>query len=122
MGALRPGVADAIVSLCRLGTAQYPAVGPEDHIVIRLIDKDDANIDPASVIRDAAEAVRALRGEGKTVLLHCVHAHSRTPLVAGAYGALVTGDPIGEAVHRSEQALRTQARPSLRRALVEGWS
>ena len=38
-------------------------------------------------MHDAAEAVRVLRSEGKTVLLHCVHAETRTPLVAAAYGA-----------------------------------
>lgn len=124
VGALRPGVADAVVSLCRLGTAQYPlpGVAPEDHVVIRLVDKEDANLSPAAVVRDAAEAVRALRSEGKTVLVHCVHAHCRTPLVGAAYGALITGDDFTTAMHRVIHALGTvYLRPSLLDAVTEGW-
>jgi len=34
------------------------------------------------VLTEAADAVAALRAEGKTVLLHCVQAQSRTPTVA----------------------------------------
>lgn len=59
-----------------------------------LVDKDHANLDAARVIADAAPAVRNLRAEGRTVLLHCVHAQSRTPVVAAAYGALITGDKL----------------------------
>lgn len=39
----------------------------------------------------AAALVAALRGEGKTVLLRCVQALSRTPCVAALYGARLTG-------------------------------
>ncbi len=76
VGALQPGVADAVVSLCRLGSTQAPleGVAPQDHLEVWLVDKDDANNDAALVLRDAADAVRALRDEGKTVLLRCVHA------------------------------------------------
>ena len=48
---------------------------------------------------DAAELVRDLREEGKTVLLHCVAAHSRTPTVAIAY-AMLRGVPLDEAMSR----------------------
>ena len=44
--------------------------------------------------------MRDLRSEGKTVLLHCVHAHTRTPTVAAVYGALVTGSTTLEALDR----------------------
>ena len=43
------------------------------------------------VLMDAARAIAALRAEGKTVLLHCVQAQSRTPAVAALYGALLKG-------------------------------
>jgi hypothetical protein len=119
---LQPGIADAVVSLCRLGSEQYPMVRAEDHIEIRLIDIDDANMDVVGVIRDAAEAVKALRAEGKTVLLHCVAAETRTPLVAAAYGALITGDPIAEVLTRVEAALPpARPRASLRNELLRGW-
>ncbi|MCW2811357.1 MAG: draG 1 [Friedmanniella sp.] len=97
VGALRslPDGVDAVVSLCRLGARQAPARGvrPEDHVEVWLVD----DVDPAKnpnlgfVLADAAAAVRSLRAEGRTVLLHCVQAQSRTPAVAALYGALVTG-------------------------------
>ena len=52
------------------------------------------------MLRDAAEAVRLLRSEGKTVLLHCVHGHTRTPVVAAAYGAQLTGASTRAALER----------------------
>ena len=125
VGALKPGVADAVVSLCRLGTSQYPLAGiaPEDHIVIRLIDKEDANLDPVAVIGDAALAVKTLRSEGKTVLIHCVHAHCRTPLVGAAYGALITDGDIGAALDRVVHVLPSASpRPSLQDALLTEWA
>lgn len=120
VGALRPGVADAVVSLCRLGSTQIPLQGlpAEDHVEVRLIDMEDANLDAAAVMKDAAEAVRVLRAEGKTVLLHCVHAETRTPLVAASYGALITGSSTSAALTRV-LAVLPSARPrtSLRAAL-----
>jgi len=102
VGALEPGTADAVVSLCRLGASQVPLAGvaPEDHLEVWLVDADDANNDLAFVLQDAAEAVRQLRSEGKTVLLHCVHAHTRTPVVAALYGALRTGDSTRTSLER----------------------
>lgn len=111
-GALRPGVADAVVSLCRLGTDQAPLSGVDagDHVEVWLVDRDDANLDLPRVIADAASAVRDLRVEGRTVLLHCVWAQSRTPVVAAAYGALITGDPPREVLDRVVAVL-PDARP-----------
>ena len=109
--------ADAVVSLCRLGVAEVPlrGVAPEDHVEAWIIDKDDANNDLRSTISDAAAAVRQLRAEGKTVLLHCVHAHTRTPVVAAAYGALVAGGSEREALRRVQQVLPSgrSPRPSI---------
>jgi ADP-ribosyl-[dinitrogen reductase] hydrolase len=39
------------------------------------------------------------------VLLYCVHAHTRTPVVAAVYGALVTGSSPLEALRRVEAVL-----------------
>jgi protein-tyrosine phosphatase len=75
-------------------------VAPEDHVEVWLVDKEDANIDLRSVITDAASVVRDLRQEGKTVFLHCVHAHTRTPVVAAAYGAVVSGRSERETLDR----------------------
>ncbi len=84
---------DAVVSLCRLGSGDAPSVAPKDHATFWVIgspaEEDDAHA--AFVLRDAAAAVERFRAEGKTVLLHCVRAESRTPTVAALYGAQAAG-------------------------------
>jgi len=99
VGAVRPGVADGVVSMCRMG-APLEGVAPEDHVEFWVIDKEDANNDLGGQLLDGALTVRELRREGKKVLLHCVHAHTRTPIVAAVYGALVTGSTPTEALER----------------------
>jgi ADP-ribosyl-[dinitrogen reductase] hydrolase len=90
-----PDGVNAVVSLCRLGAAQVPAAGVAavDHVEVWLIDEPERDRNPNLdfVLTDAADAVAALRAEGKTVLLHCVQAQSRTPAVAALYGARLTG-------------------------------
>lgn len=91
-----PAGVDAIVSLCRVGSRTPNPVAPRDHVAVWLIDSpdDDANPNLDFVLADAADAVAALRREGKTVLLHCVAAQSRTPTVAAAYSVRHLGrDP-----------------------------
>ncbi|WP_353711472.1 ADP-ribosylglycohydrolase family protein [Arthrobacter sp. K5] len=84
---------DAVVSLCRLGIDDVPAVGAADHATFWVVDSFDTgdNAHPDFVLREAAAAVERYRAEGKTVLLHCVRAESRTPTVAALYGARVAG-------------------------------
>lgn len=89
-----PAGVDAVVSLCRLGWEQWPAPGvaERDHVTVWLADDGgDHNPHLDHVLRDAAGAVATLRAEGRTVLLHCVAAQSRTPTVAGLYAALHVG-------------------------------
>ena len=92
-----PDEVDAVVSLCLTGRTQVPA-GLE-HINFRLMDEADPEQNPNLdfVLMDAARLVADLRDEGKTVLLHCVAAHSRTPTVAIAY-AMLRGVPLDEAM------------------------
>jgi ADP-ribosylglycohydrolase len=117
--ALQPGVADAVVSLCRLGTEQVPLAGvaPEDHAEVWLVDMEDANVDLHVTLAEAARAVKLLRDEGKTVLLHCVHAETRTPVVAAAYGALITGSTTEAALARVREAMPGSIEP--RRSIVK---
>jgi ADP-ribosyl-[dinitrogen reductase] hydrolase len=84
---------DAVVSLCRLRTLDVPGVPPEDHATFWVIDSpvEGDNAHAAYVLREAAVAAERFRAEGKTVLLHCVRAESRTPTVAALYGARVAG-------------------------------
>lgn len=117
VGALSSHGAEATVSLCRLGTDE---VGAADHLEVWLVDKDNANLDPAAVLRDTAELVKQLRGEGNTVFLHCVHAHTRTPLAAAAYGALITNGDRAAALARVLDVLPSaNPRPSLTAAFLD---
>lgn len=106
IGALASCRTDAIVSLCRIGTEEARTLAdPADHVEFWLVDDEDHNLDPSAVVLDAARTVRDLRAQGKTVLLHCVHAHSRTPVVAAAYASLLTGEGITTSVRRVQAAL-----------------
>ena len=97
-----PDGVNAVVSLCRLGETEVPAPGvaASDHIEVWLIDDTDPAKNPNLdfVLTDAVAAVAALRDEGRTVLLHCVRAQSRTPAVAAVYGARLTGCTPTEAL------------------------
>ncbi|MGU3499458.1 ADP-ribosylglycohydrolase family protein [Mycobacterium sp. C31M] len=93
IGALRnlPDGVDAVVSLCRVADADVPVGMP--HVEVRLIDGADPDENPHldHVLRDTVATVKALRAQGRTVLLHCVEALSRTPTVAALYGAGTVG-------------------------------
>ena len=97
-----PAGVDAVVSLCRLGSTEVPAQGvaPRDHVEVWLLDESEPDKNPNLdfVLTDAVAAVEALRAEGRTVLLHCVQAQSRTPAVAALYGARLTGRTPTEAL------------------------
>ncbi len=79
----------AVVSLSRVGAPDLAAAGaaPGKHAEVWLIDSDDpaGNAHLAWTLTDAARTIAALRDQGETVLLHCVHAEHRTPAVALAY-------------------------------------
>ena len=83
--------ADAVVSMCRVGRDQACFDGADVVVESRLMDSEDpaANPNLAFTLRDAADAVRGLRAEGRDVLLHCVAAQQRTPSVAVEYGVLL---------------------------------
>ena len=97
-----PKGVDAVVSLCRLGGDQVPARGVTagDHVEVWLIDRDDPDANPHLdfVLHQAATAVAELRGEGRTVVLHCVQAQSRTPAVAALHSMLTHGVPADQAL------------------------
>lgn len=84
------GATDAVVSLCRMGSAD---IGVE-HVEFWLIDRGPRhNPNLEFVLDDAARTIQALRAEGKTVLLHCVEGRSRTPSVAARYSLLLGENP-----------------------------
>jgi protein-tyrosine phosphatase len=84
-----PADVNAVVSLCRVNDRDLPP-GVEQ-IDIRLIDVVGANAHLDFVLLDTVRLIETLRAEGRTVLLHCVAAHSRTPAVAALYGARRAG-------------------------------
>lgn len=99
---------DAVVSLCRVGVDQRPAgVDAADRVEIWLIDSNDPAQNPnlEFVLADAADAVAALRSEGKRVLLHCVQEQSRTPTVAALYAARLLGVGFEAALAAVREAL-----------------
>jgi hypothetical protein len=87
--------ATAVVALCRVGREQGCFEGAETVVESRLLDDDDPASNPHLhfALFDAADAVRGLRAEGHTVLLHCVAAQQRTPSVAAAYSILLGHSP-----------------------------
>lgn len=100
-----PGEVDAVVSLCRLGAAQVPEPLRERQVDFRLLDtvaEDNPNV--AFVLDDVARTVARLRDDGRTVLLHCVAAQSRTPSVAIRY-AMLRGVAFEDALSAMQQAL-----------------
>ena len=92
-----PDGIDAVVSLCRLGADEAPATGvaAADHVEVWLIDSAEPRRNPHldHVLAQAADVIADLRAEGRTVLLHCVKAHSRTPTVAALYSSRHLGIP-----------------------------
>ena len=103
VGALQalPEGVDAVVSLCRLGAHEVPVPGvaAEDHVEVWLVDTADPRDNPHLnfVLADTAEVVGQLRAEGKTVLVHCVQAQSRTPTVAALH-SVALGIPAQQAL------------------------
>lgn len=96
------GEVSAVVSLCRIGEADAPAIPGQEHVKFWLVDSagtgENAHLE--FVLRDAAQAVAQFRAEGLTVYLHCVQAESRTPTVAALYGAMVAGGSALESLER----------------------
>ncbi|MEO7146607.1 MAG: ADP-ribosylglycohydrolase family protein, partial [Terrimesophilobacter sp.] len=94
-----PDEVDAVVSLCRVGSAQVPA-RIRERLEVRLIDRPEPeeNLNLNFVLTDTADAIAVLRAEGHIVFLHCVQAQSRTPTVAALYAARHLGVPIERAL------------------------
>ncbi|KUI34674.1 ribosylglycohydrolase [Mycobacterium sp. IS-1496] len=98
IGVLRrlPPDVDAVVSLCRVADEDVPAGMP--HVEVRLIDRVDENPHLDFVLLEAVRAVEELRREGRTVLVHCVGAYSRTPTIGALYGARLKGVSVDRAL------------------------
>lgn len=113
IGVLRrlPAEVDAVVSLCRLADDDMRHDMP--HVEVRLIDRPEVDENPHLdfVLTEAVRAVERLRSEGRTVLVHCVGAYSRTPTVGALYGARLKGTSTEQAL-RDVQRVLPSAHPN----------
>lgn len=93
VGVLRnlPEDVDAVVSMCRLRDADIRTDMP--HIEVRLIDRPEPDENPHLdyILLEAVRAIEGLRAQGRTVLVHCVGAYSRTPTMGSLYGLRLRG-------------------------------
>jgi ADP-ribosyl-[dinitrogen reductase] hydrolase len=113
IGVLRrlPEGVDAVVSLCRLADEDVRHDMP--HLQVRLIDRVEPDENPHLdyVLLDTVRVVEQLRGEGRTVLVHCVGAYSRTPTVGALYGARLHNISVDAAL-RDVKAVLPGAHPN----------
>jgi ADP-ribosylglycohydrolase/protein-tyrosine phosphatase len=107
IGVLRrlPDEVDAVVSLCRLADEDMRHAMP--HTEVRLIDRFEPDENPhlEYVLLDTVRLIEQLRAEGRTVLVHCVGAYSRTPTVGALYGARLRNISADEALRDIQAAL-----------------
>lgn len=96
-----PDDVDAVVSLSRVGSA---FAGNREHVEFWLVDSwySESNPNLRFVLKDAADTIATLVAEGRTVFLHCVAAHNRTPSVAALYLALHCGIDVDEAIRQAD--------------------
>jgi protein-tyrosine phosphatase len=91
-----------------MGTKQAPAgIRAEDHIQVWLLDDPDPRANPHLdlVARQTVDLIAELRRAGRTVYVHCVQAHSRTPFIGALYGAHLTGRAPEEVLSDIEHVL-----------------
>ena len=107
IGVLRklPKEVDAVVSLCRVTDRDMRTDIP--HVEVRLIDQPESDENPHLdfVLLDTVRLIEKLRQEGRTVLVHCVGAYSRTPTIAALYGSRLRAVDVDEAVRDVTAAL-----------------
>ena len=109
------GGADAVVSLCRMGTQDVPE-GVEHHVVGMLDTTSEENPNLVLLLADTTDGIAALVDQGRTVFVHCVAAENRTPTVAAAWLCRHHGmDPI-EALEVAAAQLN-EPKPFLRNAV-----
>ena len=83
------------------------------HVEVRLIDRPEHDENPHLdfVLLDAVSVIEQFRLEGRTVLVHCVGAYSRTPTIGALYGARLQSVNVDDAV-RDVTAVLPGANPN----------
>lgn len=90
-----PGSVDAVVSLCRVGTAEIPQ--RLESVRVWLVDQPQGNANLDWTLADTTDVIADLRAEGKEVFVHCAEARSRTAAVAALYAMRHRGVPAEKA-------------------------
>ena len=93
-------------------------------VEIRLIDDErpDENPHLGFVLHDTVTLLEQLRREGRTVLLHCVQAQSRTPTIAALYGARMRRVATAQALAAVQRVLpKADPNRAFRRALATAY-
>jgi hypothetical protein len=96
------GGADAVVSLCRVGSDDVPE--PTLHAEMWLYDSV-ASPNANEVIDDAADVIERWLEGGRHVYVHCMGGRSRTAAVVAAVLTRRTGQPFADAVKTLQQTL-----------------
>jgi hypothetical protein len=96
---------------------------PSDYRTSRfsLIDRPEHDENPnlGFVLTETVRAIEGLRRVGRTVLLHCVGAYSRTPTVAALYGARLRNVEAREgAARRHGSAPESSSQPDIPRSVA----
>ncbi len=101
-----PDEVDAVISLCRVGSAQVPA-RILDHIEVWMLEDEDPENNPNLdfVLVDTVDEIAALRAEGHVVLVHCVQGQCCTATIAALYASRHRGVPMPRAMADIELAL-----------------
>lgn len=101
-----PDEVDAVISLCRVGSAQVPA-RILDHIEVWMLEDEDPENNPNLdfVLVDTVDEIAALRAEGHVVLVHCVQGQCCTATIAALYASRHRGVPMARAMADIELAL-----------------
>ncbi len=92
--------ADAVVSLCQVGWADFPAVPPRDHLQIWLAEHPGDNNNPHYAVDQAARAVAARRGQARLPALP----HRAIPRPGDQFAQILPALPPPESVHPTLRA------------------
>jgi predicted protein tyrosine phosphatase len=105
--------ADVALSLCRMGRSGLPAAG--EHHEVMLADSPDPEANPnlEFLLDQIVDAIAEWRRDGRTVVVHCAAAISRSPTVTALYLARHLGIDGMSALERV-RAIRPEAEPNAR--------
>ena len=98
------GGANAVISLCRMGTDEVP--DHVEHHTLGLLDSTaEENPNLEFLLADTTDVIARLVEDGRHVFVHCVQAQNRTPTLASMWLARGDGVSADEALDQAAAAL-----------------